>query len=140
MWEYLTPSASKNFSEVPAIESARSFKGTVSSRPSRVERILDPHIPGAAARRRAETVDRAASGTDEGGCHATVPEQVHHAIDGVPLRDAAEVELDARSIESNGSRGRIQDDVYRSHMLPRRGEIRLRWNVPVAVEEAPRPS
>ena len=104
-------------------------------RPSRVERILDPHIPGAAAGRRADTVDRAAPGTDEGGCHATVPQQRRprdrrrtplRCLRGRARRQVDRIEWFSR---------RIQDDVCRSHMPPRRGEIRLRWNVPFAVED-----
>ena len=68
---------------------------------SRIDRILNLDIPRVAARRRPEAVDRAAAGTDQGGSDVTPPKQVDDTIDGVALRDAAQIQFDAWPIESD---------------------------------------
>ena len=80
----------------PSADGERGFPG--------IDRILDRHVPSLAAGRRAEPVDGAASRADEGG--GNVPRRLSsadHPIDRVALGDAAEIQLDARSIEARSS-------------------------------------
>jgi hypothetical protein len=105
---------------------------------SRVDRILDHDVPSAAAGRRAEPVDGAASGADQGGSDLPTSEQVDDTIDGVALGDASEVQRHAGLIEGDGLRCRIQHHMGAADVMPRCGELVVRWDAALASEEAPR--
>jgi len=109
MCEYLTPPASKNFSELPATESARSFSFTERAvfRASIGSWIVTVHPsrPG----RGAEPVDGAAPRANQRGGDLTRSEQPDDPIRGVAFGYPAEIELDARLVEGDRLDGDVQN-------------------------------
>ena len=103
MWEYRTPPASNAFSELPATESARSFNAIGERDLSGIDRILELDSPTVGAGRRAEPVDRAASGADQGRADLPALEQCDDAIDGVAFGDPSEIQFHAGFVEARSS-------------------------------------
>ena len=138
MCEYLTPPDSNDFSERPATESGPILQRDGERRFPGIDRILDRHVPSLAARRRAEPIDGAAARADERRGDLPLLQQRDDAIDRVAFGDAAEIELDARLIERDCLRGRIQDDVGGADVAPGRGELVVGRHAAFAAEEPPR--
>ena len=86
----------------------------------------------------AEAVDGAAPRADERRRDAVLLKEGDDAIDGVALRDAAEIELDAWRIETNRARRSVQHDVTIADAAHDVAQLGIGRHAAVAFEESPR--
>ncbi len=95
-------------------------------------------VPGVVSWRRAEGVQRAAAGADEGGSDVVGFQDVDDAVDGVAFGDATEIQLDAGLIEPDRVIGAVQDDVLVADLVLQLFDFGRRGQSAFAAEEAPR--